>query len=37
VEAGWLSVDDARIHLTQKGFLFADEIASRLWRDSPPP
>jgi oxygen-independent coproporphyrinogen-3 oxidase len=36
VEAGWLAVDDARIRLTPQGFLLADEVASRLWRDSVP-
>jgi oxygen-independent coproporphyrinogen-3 oxidase len=34
VEAGWLAVDDARIRLTPQGFLLADEVAARLWRDS---
>jgi coproporphyrinogen III oxidase-like Fe-S oxidoreductase len=34
VEAGWLAVDAARIRLTPRGFLMADEVASRLWRDS---
>jgi oxygen-independent coproporphyrinogen-3 oxidase len=32
VAAGWLSVDDARLRLTPAGTLFADEIATRLWR-----
>jgi oxygen-independent coproporphyrinogen III oxidase len=32
VAAGWLSVDDARVRLTPAGLLFADEIATRLWR-----
>jgi oxygen-independent coproporphyrinogen-3 oxidase len=32
VDAGWLRVDDARVALTPQGFLFADEVASRLWR-----
>lgn len=32
VEAGWLRVDEARVALTPHGFLFADEVASRLWR-----
>jgi oxygen-independent coproporphyrinogen-3 oxidase len=31
-DAGWLAVDDARVRLTDRGFLFADEIATRLWR-----
>ena len=31
--AGWLVVDDACLRLTAQGFLFADEIATRLWRD----
>jgi oxygen-independent coproporphyrinogen-3 oxidase len=33
VAAGWLAIDDARLHLTPRGFLFADEVAGRLWRD----
>ncbi|HSZ82968.1 MAG TPA: radical SAM family heme chaperone HemW [Polyangia bacterium] len=32
--AGWLVVDDGRVRLTPTGFLFADEVASRLWLDS---
>jgi oxygen-independent coproporphyrinogen-3 oxidase len=32
VDAGWVVVDDARLRLTESGVLFADEIASRLWR-----
>jgi oxygen-independent coproporphyrinogen III oxidase len=32
VDAGWLLVDRGRVQLTEKGFLFADEIAARLWR-----
>jgi hypothetical protein len=32
VASGWLTVDDARLRLTPAGTLFADEIASRLWR-----
>jgi len=31
VEAGWLAVDEARVRLTPRGFLFADEIVARLW------
>src|SRR6185436_7017052 len=31
VEAGWLEVTDAAIRLTAQGFLFADEVAGRLW------
>jgi oxygen-independent coproporphyrinogen III oxidase len=34
VAAGWLVVDDAHLRLTPQGFLFADEIATRLWRDA---
>ena len=30
-EAGWLSVAPDRLRLTVAGFLFADEVASRLW------
>jgi oxygen-independent coproporphyrinogen-3 oxidase len=33
VEARWLIVDDARLHLTELGVLFADETAMRLWRE----
>jgi oxygen-independent coproporphyrinogen-3 oxidase len=29
--AGWLAIDDARLRLTPSGFLFADEVAERLW------
>jgi len=32
VAAGWLTVDEARLRLTPRGVLFADEVASRLWR-----
>jgi oxygen-independent coproporphyrinogen-3 oxidase len=32
--AGWLIVDDARLRLTPAGFLFADEVATRLWREA---
>jgi oxygen-independent coproporphyrinogen-3 oxidase len=35
VAAGWLEVDDARLHLTAAGTLFADEVASRLWSSGP--
>ena len=31
VEAGWLEVTDAAIRLTPAGFLYADEVAARLW------
>jgi oxygen-independent coproporphyrinogen-3 oxidase len=31
VEAGWLAVDATRVRLLPAGFLFADEIAGRLW------
>jgi putative oxygen-independent coproporphyrinogen III oxidase len=34
--AGWLVVDDVSVRLTPAGFLLADEIATRLWRDSSP-
>jgi oxygen-independent coproporphyrinogen-3 oxidase len=30
--AGWLAIDDATVRLTPPGFLFADEVAGRLWR-----
>jgi len=30
-EAGWLTVTPDRLRLTAAGFLFADEVASRLW------
>jgi oxygen-independent coproporphyrinogen III oxidase len=36
VDAGWLAVDDARVRLLPAGFLFADEIAGRLWIDADP-
>jgi len=32
VAAGWLVVDDVDIKLTPAGVLFADEVASRLWK-----
>ncbi|MFL5308145.1 MAG: radical SAM family heme chaperone HemW [Polyangia bacterium] len=32
IGAGWLAVDEARVRLTPTGLLFADEIATRLWR-----
>jgi oxygen-independent coproporphyrinogen III oxidase len=35
VDAGWLAVDEAHVRLTPAGFLFADEVASRLWRAPP--
>jgi oxygen-independent coproporphyrinogen-3 oxidase len=31
VDAGWLSVAPDRLRLTATGFLFADEVSSRLW------
>jgi oxygen-independent coproporphyrinogen-3 oxidase len=31
VEKGWLTVDAAGLRLTSTGFLFADEVAARLW------
>jgi hypothetical protein len=31
VDAGWLSVAPDHLRLTVAGFLFADEVASRLW------
>ena len=31
VDAGWLLVAPDRLRLTATGFLFADEVASRLW------
>jgi oxygen-independent coproporphyrinogen-3 oxidase len=34
VDAGWLSVTDAALRLTPAGFLFADEVAGRLWRET---
>jgi oxygen-independent coproporphyrinogen-3 oxidase len=34
VRAGWLAIDDARLCLTPAGFLFADEVAARLWLDA---
>ena len=35
--AGWLVVDRDSVRLTRPGFLLADEVATRLWRDSPSP
>ena len=32
VGAGWLVVDDVNLKLTPAGVLFADEVASRLWK-----
>jgi oxygen-independent coproporphyrinogen III oxidase len=32
VEAGWLEITPARLRLLPAGFLFADEVAVRLWR-----
>jgi len=34
-EAGWLEVTPDAVRLTPAGFLFADEVASRLWSDGP--
>ena len=31
VDAGWLLVAPDRLRLTDAGFLFADEVSSRLW------
>ena len=31
VKSGWLVVDDVKLQLTADGFLFADEVATRLW------
>jgi oxygen-independent coproporphyrinogen-3 oxidase len=31
VAAGWLSIDDRRVGLTDAGVVLADEIAARLW------
>jgi len=36
VRAGWLSVGDGRVSLAPGGWLFADEVATRLWRDDRP-
>lgn len=33
VSSGWLVADEQRLRLTPSGVLFADEIASRFWRD----
>jgi oxygen-independent coproporphyrinogen-3 oxidase len=33
-DAGWLSVAPDRLRLTDAGFLFADEVSSRLWLES---
>lgn len=33
LRAGWLSLDDGQIRLTPAGVLYADEVASRLWRE----
>jgi oxygen-independent coproporphyrinogen-3 oxidase len=30
-DAGWLDLDATALRLTHRGFLFADEVASRLW------
>ena len=34
VDAGWLSVAPDRLRLTATGFLFADEVSSRLWLET---
>jgi oxygen-independent coproporphyrinogen-3 oxidase len=34
VRAGWLTVSDERVALAAGGWLFADEVATRLWRQS---
>jgi oxygen-independent coproporphyrinogen-3 oxidase len=34
IDAGWLLADETSVRLTPRGFLMADEVASRLWRDS---
>jgi oxygen-independent coproporphyrinogen-3 oxidase len=34
VSSGWLVADAQRLRLTPSGVLFADEIASKLWRDT---
>jgi oxygen-independent coproporphyrinogen III oxidase len=31
IDAGWLEVSARALRLTSQGFLFADEVASRLW------
>jgi oxygen-independent coproporphyrinogen-3 oxidase len=31
VEAGWLEITETALRLTPAGFLFADEVAGRLW------
>jgi len=36
LRAGWLDVSDSRVGLSEGGWLFADEVATRLWRDDPP-
>ena len=33
LEAGWLVVDSKSVRLTPAGFLVADEVATRLWRE----
>ena len=30
--AGWLTVDETRLHLTPNGILYADEVAAWFWR-----
>jgi oxygen-independent coproporphyrinogen III oxidase len=35
LEAGWLVVEEECVRLTPAGFLVADEVATRLWRDPP--
>jgi oxygen-independent coproporphyrinogen-3 oxidase len=34
LQAGWLAVDEGQLRLTSTGVLYADEVASRLWRES---
>jgi oxygen-independent coproporphyrinogen-3 oxidase len=31
LRAGWITVGELQVRLTPAGFLFADEVASRLW------
>lgn len=34
-DGGWLAITPQALRLTARGFLFADEVASRLWNDRP--